>query len=366
VQFRYMLAGFDKGWTQAENGRTAYYTNIPPGEYRFRVLASRDGRVWYGKDLSASFTLQPHYYQTWWFSTLLALFVSGFAFGMHRVRVRHLRENERKLVALVDKRTQELRQSRDELEIRVADRTQDLLSSNLSLEAEVATRTIAEKKAAAASQAKTQFLTNMSHEIRTPINGIIGMTDLTLATELSEEQREYLEIVKTSADSLLLVVNDIMDFSQIESRKLTLAHVPFRLSQILSGISEALTARASEKGLSLTMDVAPGLPDYLVGDPSRVRQILMNLIDNGIKFTDAGGVALSAAAKEISDSSVLLYFSVKDTGLKPCTGGFGWKARRVSAVPFISLPSWAAAFHRRRIRSGIYPQPRRPDRRATP
>ena len=148
----------------------------------------------------------------------------------------------------MEKRTAELRQSRDELEVRVADRTQDLVKSNLLMEAEVVVRTKAEQKAAAASQAKTQFLTNMSHEIRTPINGIMGMTDLALATDISEEQREYLEIVKASADSLLLIVNDIMDFSQMESDKLTLEEMPFRISGIIGRVGKDFgAARAPEK-----------------------------------------------------------------------------------------------------------------------
>jgi signal transduction histidine kinase/ligand-binding sensor domain-containing protein len=315
VQFRYLLEGFDKDWTQEENSRTAFYTNIPPGKYRFRVLASRDGQKWYGGNVAVSFTLQPHYYQRIEFSALMALLIAGFVLGIHRVRVRHLRENEIKLLQLVERRTAELRQSRDELEVRVADRTQDLVKSNLLMEAEVVVRTKAEQKAAAASQAKTQFLTNMSHEIRTPINGIMGMTDLALATEISEEQREYLEIVKASADSLLLVVNDIMDFSQMESDKLTLEEMPFRVSGIIADLEKTLAPRARQKNLLLNLRVTPGMPDGFIGDPIRLRQVLLNLLDNGIKFTSEGTVSLNVGMEEISGSNILLHFSVTDTGI---------------------------------------------------
>ena len=315
VQFRYMLEGFDKDWTQEEHNRAAYYTNIPPGEYRFRVLASRDGQKWYGEKVNVAFTLQPRYYQTLGFAALMGILVAGCALALHRVRVGHLRDNERKLVQLVEKRTSELRQSRDDLEIRVADRTLDLLKSNLSLEAEVATRTIAEQKAAAASQAKTQFLTNMSHEIRTPINGIMGMTDLTLTTEVTSEQREYLEIVRASADSLLLIVKDIMDFSQMESGKLALNEEPFRLSRVISELEKTVVPRVGEKGLLLNIKAVPGVPDRVVGDPIRLRQVLLNLLDNGVKFTNQGNISLHIEPAEISDSNALLHFSVTDTGI---------------------------------------------------
>ena len=314
VQFRYKLEGFDKDWTQ-DNGRTAFYTNLPPGHYRFLVRASRDGQKWYGDQAALSFTLQPHYYQRIEFSALMTLLVLGLVVAVHRVRVRHLRENEIKLVQLVEQRTAELRQSRDELEVRVADRTQDLRKSNLLLEAEVVVRTLAEQKAESASQAKTQFLTNMSHEIRTPINGIMGMTGLTLATDVTEEQREYLDIVKASADSLMLIINDIMDFSQMESNELALEVMPFQVSALFNDLEKTLGLRARQKNLTFHLRINPGMPDYFSGDPLRVRQILLNLLDNAIKFTQKGSVSLNAGVEEISGSTILLHFSVTDTGI---------------------------------------------------
>ncbi len=311
VRFRYMLEGLDKEWIEVNDRRVAYLQDVHPGWYRFHVQAANNGGVWSESGASAELNIRPYFYQTYWFYGVCALIVFYGAIGVYRLRIRNLRARQRDLELRVAERTTELEQ-----EILERKRAEE------GLHQEIAERKLAEEAAAAANRAKSVFLATMSHEIRTPMNGIIGMTELALATVLTPEQHDYVATAKSSAEQLLSVINDVLDFSKVEAGKMELNHEPFSLRESLGQAMQIIAVSGHQKGIEISFRVAREIPDALVGDAVRLRQIVLNLVGNAVKFTGNGGKIMLDANLDDSIStsgqqefSCVVHFSVRDTGI---------------------------------------------------
>jgi PAS domain S-box-containing protein len=409
VRFKYQLEGFDKDWVDAGDRRTAYYTNLGPGSYRFRVIACNNDGFWNTEGTSFSFELRPQFYQTWWFAGLCLVIIGLSVSAGYRIRVRQLKAREHALSLRVEERTRELEHlfrnapvgivrldaqdrfvaannaflkmfqfvpqeaiGRNINDLIVPSRYADE-ATNISRQASVGEAiqrdTVRQRKdgtlipvdvygapimngenlegmygmyadisvskqaeevlknakeaAESANKAKSTFLATMSHEIRTPMNGILGMTELLLETPLTPEQRDDLKIVKASGDALLSVINDILDFSKIEAGKLEFESVAFDPRRSFGDALRPLALRAQQKGLEFIFDVDSDVPDALLGDPGRLRQVLLNLAGNAIKFTEQGEVAVKIgleatqpATRATSEGQeVCLHVTVTDTGV---------------------------------------------------
>jgi signal transduction histidine kinase/ligand-binding sensor domain-containing protein/DNA-binding NarL/FixJ family response regulator len=299
-QYAYFLEGFDTEWYNAGTRRFGRYSGLPGGEYTLRVKGSNNDGVWNEVGTSIKVIVVPPFWQTWWFQWGIALLVIGSALGAISLRIRAIETRRRELEVLVNERTGELKQAKE-----VAEKAQRL--------AEVA------------NQAKSEFLSNMSHELRTSLNGILGYVQiLRKGRSLSARQLDGLNVIQRSGEHLLTLINDVLDLSKIEAGRMELYPADFYFPSFLEGIAGIVLARAEQKDLTFVYAPQTPLPSGVQADETRLRQVLLNLLGNAVKFTDQGQVTFRVSElvrKQVDDSAQhslvhsLLRFEIEDEGI---------------------------------------------------
>lgn len=297
-QYAYKLEGYDDNWIDIGNRNTASFTNLDGGTYQFLVRAKKSSGEWSEKQLSINLIISPPPWKTWWAYSLYLLSIAMMVFIAIYLRTRLQQTEIKKQKHFVLT-----------LEEQVNEKT-------ASLKAQAADLSVALTKAEEATQLKSEFLANMSHEIRTPMNGVLGMLNLLTHSELSKEQKHHVDIANSSANSLLTLINDILDLSKIEAGKLQFEFIDFDLRNLLEKLTESMVFSANNNDVEIILDLT-GVPYSMVkSDPGRMRQIITNLLSNAIKFTEQGEIVITAKLEPSkNDNQYLFTCKVQDTGI---------------------------------------------------
>ncbi|WP_317201442.1 two-component regulator propeller domain-containing protein [Janthinobacterium sp.] len=324
-RFAYRLEGFDSDWVATDaSKRFATYTNLDPGRYVFRVKAANKDGLWNEEGATLAITILPPYWKTWWFRALLALALLGAGFAAYRARMRGLREQKGRLERQVSLRTAEVESKNrllQEREQQVRLQSGELALANRALQENDERLRQAKRKAEDATRQKSEFLANMSHEMRTPLAGVIGMLGFALRDKLLHDlTREQILRGQANAQSLLAIINDLLDFSKIEAGKLSIENIDFALAAAIENVVSLFEEQAAARSVGFAIDFAPDLPTFVVGDPTRLRQVLVNLVGNAFKFTQSGAVEVrveraGSAGGPGGRGVNLIRFSVRDSGI---------------------------------------------------
>jgi signal transduction histidine kinase/ligand-binding sensor domain-containing protein/DNA-binding response OmpR family regulator len=284
-RYRYKLEGFETSWNEVgADRRTATYTNLAPDKYVFQVQGSNDDLLWSETGVSLEITVLPPLWGTWWFRSIAFLGTAGLAFTAYQLRTRSLRAAAQRLELEVDNRTRELKVARD--------------------------------AADSANRAKSSFLANMSHELRTPLNAILGFSSLLRDGDVSEKQRNDLDIINRSGEHLLNLINDVLDLAKVESGRTELEVECCDLKRLMDDVTEMVSVRARKKNIKLGRNDFGVFPRFVRTDGSKLRQVLINLLDNAVKFTEKGFVELRLNSTTSEDGKqITLMFEVEDTGI---------------------------------------------------
>lgn len=310
ASFRHRLLGLDDTWTETGH-REAHYPGLAPGRYRLQVQAAPVAGVWSNGVAEVPFTIEAPWWRQWWARLGVLALLAALTRQIWRWRVRAMLRRQQELERAVADRTQKLAQEHD-LALREKGRAENETQKVEKQKVEIE-RLLWESRQA--ERVKGEFVTNMSHEVRTPLNAIVGMTDLILQSRLDEDQAECLRVVKASSASLLALMNGVLDFSNVEGGKISLNCAEFDFPALVRETISSLEELARDKGLQLRTRFAPNFPPWLIGDAARVQQVLVNLAENAIKFTERGFVEVIVGAEAIAKDHAVMHVEVRDTGI---------------------------------------------------